>query len=42
MPYSNLNTHKPGEKVKTFSSARLEETHRVFSNEQYLECFSNY
>jgi hypothetical protein len=39
---SSTMMNKPGEKVKTFSSARLEETHRVFSNEQYLECFSNY
>ena len=39
---SSTMMNKPGEKVKTSSSARLEETHRVFSNEQYLECFSNY
>jgi hypothetical protein len=39
---SSTMMNTPGEKVKTFSSARLEETHRVFSNEQYLECFSNY
>jgi hypothetical protein len=39
---SSTMMNKPGEKVKTFSSARLEETHKVFSNEQYLECFSNY
>ena len=39
---SSRMMNKPGEKVKTCSSARLEETHRVFSNEQYLECFSNY
>ena len=33
MPYSNLNTYKPGEKVLTFSSARLGYSQRVSSNE---------
>jgi len=35
MPYSNLNTHKPGEKVLTFSSARLGDSQRVSPNEPY-------
>jgi hypothetical protein len=41
MPYSNLNTHKPGEKVLTFSSARLEDSQRVSPNEPYQAKLDN-
>ena len=35
--YEFMLKDEPGEKVLTFSSARLEETHRVFSNKHYIE-----
>jgi hypothetical protein len=41
MPYSNLNTHKPGEKVLTFSSARLGDSQRVSPNEPYQAKLDN-